>query len=329
MKKIIHDCDTGIDDALAILLSIKSKKLDIIGISTVAGNSSVINSTHNTLRVLRLLGSDIPVYKGADHPLNYDLIEAGHVHGKDGMGDSSLPLIGEDDLLTSIKKESACEFIIESSLKYKGLTIVTTGPLTNLALAILSGDLRKENIEEVIVMGGAINRPGNITKSAEFNIYVDPHSANVVFKSGLPITLVPLDITHEVILTPKFLEKRFPDTGEVSRFVKEIIKHYNKFYINIGEKGCPLHDPLAMGICIDKNFVTEFQPMKVYIGEEFESYLHEGRISLPSEELIRGQTIVERIKGEVAGELDTNANVCLKVNSEKFLDFFAKTLTEF
>jgi len=328
MKTIIYDCDTGIDDALAILLGVMSKKVDFIGISTVAGNSNVMNSTCNTLRVLRLLGSNIPVYKGADRPLTYDLLDAGHVHGEDGLGDSSLPLIDDEDLSRSIKKESACDFIVESSEKYKGITIVTTGPLTNLALAILSGNLRKENIEEVIVMGGAIHKPGNITIFAEFNIYVDPHAANVVFNSGLPITLVPLDVTHQVILTPEFLETRFPDTEEVSRFVKDIVRFYHRFYINVaGEKGCPLHDPLAMGICIYGDFVTEIQPMNVNVVQQSESYMQIGRMSSTSAELIRGQTIAERINGASAKELMPNVNVCLKVNKEKFLDFFAKTLT--
>lgn len=328
MKKIILDCDTGIDDALAILLGVMSKKLDFLGISTVAGNSSAINSTRNTLRVLRLLGSNIPVYKGADRPLSYDLIDAGHVHGEDGLGDSTLPLIDDEELSRSIQKESACNFIVENCRKHRRITIVTTGPLTNLALAILSGNLKTENIEEVIVMGGAIQKPGNISPSAEFNIYVDPHAASVVFNSGLPITLVPLDVTHQVILTPEFLEKRFPDTEEVSRFVKDIVRFYHKFYMGVaGEEGCPLHDPLAMGVCIDKAFMTEIQPMNVNVVKSSELYKQISKMSSTSQELIRGQTIAERRKGASARELKHNVDVCLKVKREKFLDFFAKTLT--
>lgn len=326
MKKIIYDCDTGIDDALAILLGVMSKKLEFIGISTVAGNSNVLNSTRNTLRVLRLLGSNIPIYKGEEHPLESDSIHAEYVHGNDGMGESSLPNI--EDIDKYVQKISASEFMVESSKKNREITILTTGPLTNLALAILNGGLKKENIKEVIVMGGAINVPGNITISAEFNIYVDPHAANIVFNSGLPITLVPLDITHQVILTPEFLKIGFSNNGEVSRFAKTIIKFYQKFYINVaGETGCPLHDPLAMGICIDKNFVSEVQPMNINVVQQSELYYPSGRACSTLEELIRGQTIVERRKGVLAKGLEPNVRVCLKAKSKEFLDFFAKTLS--
>lgn len=327
MKKIIYDCDTGIDDALAILLGVMSKKLDFIGISTVAGNSNVLNSTRNTLRVLRLLGSKIPIYKGEDHPLEYDSINAENVHGKDGMGESSLPNI--EDIDKYIQKISASEFMVETSKKNREITILTTGPLTNLALAILNGGLKKENIMEVIVMGGAINVPGNITISAEFNICVDPHAANIVFNSGLPITLVPLDITHQVILTPEFLKIGFSNNGKVARFAEDIIKFYHKFYINVdGEAGCPLHDPLAMGICIDKNFVSEVQPMNIHVVQKSELYYPRGRPDSTLEELIRGQIIVERRKVVLAKGLEPNVRVCLKAKSKEFLDFFAKTLSE-
>lgn len=328
MKQIIYDCDTGIDDALAILLGVMSKKLEIKGISTVAGNSNVMDSTKNTIRVLRLLQKkDIKVYKGAERPLVYDLIDAEHVHGEDGMGNSSLPLIDDDEVSRTIQEKSACEFIVESTQKYKGITIVTTGPLTNLALAILSGDLVKENIEEVIVMGGVISKPGNITISAEFNIFVDPHAAHIVFNAGLPITLVPLDVTHEVILTPEFLEKRFKDDGKISTFIREIVEFYHDFYIEIaGEDGCPLHDPLAMGICIDKNFVSEIEPENLNVVRQSETYLPRGRIGSFSEELIRGQIIAEGRKGIRKNGLKPNVNVCLGIKSEEFLDFFAETL---
>lgn len=327
MKQIIYDCDTGIDDALAILLGVMSKKLDFKGISTVAGNSNVMDSTKNTIRVLRLLQKDIPVYKGAERPLVYDLIDAEHVHGEDGMGNSSLPLIDDDEVTRTIQNKSACEFIVESTQKYNCITIVTTGPLTNLALAILSGDLVKENIEEVIVMGGVMSKPGNITISAEFNIFVDPHAAHIVFNAGLPITLVPLDITHEVILTPEFLKKRFNDDGEISTFIRGIVEFYHEFYINVaGEDGCPLHDPLAMGICIDKNFVSEIKPKNLNVVRQSESYLPRGRIGSFSEELIRGQIIAERRKGILANGLKPNVNVCMGIKSEEFLNFFAETL---
>lgn len=327
MKQIIYDCDTGIDDALAILLGVMSKKLDFKGISTVAGNSNVMDSTKNTIRVLQLLQKDIPVYKGAERPLVYDLIDAEHVHGEDGMGNSSLPLIDDDEVTRTIQNKSACEFIVESTQKYNCITIVTTGPLTNLALAILSGDLVKENIEEVIVMGGVMSKPGNITISAEFNIFVDPHAAHIVFNAGLPITLVPLDITHEVILTPEFLEKRIKDDGGISTFIREIVEFYHEFYIKkAGEDGCPLHDPLAMGICIDKNFASEIEPENLNVVRQSESYLPRGRIGSFSEELIRGQIIAERRKGILANGLKPNVNVCLGIKSEEFLDFFAETL---
>ncbi|MCL0097263.1 nucleoside hydrolase, partial [Dehalococcoidia bacterium] len=329
-----YDCDTGIDDALAILLGVMGEKVDFLGITTVAGNSDVKSSTENTLRVLNLLQeekslkNDVPVYKGADHPLEYEPTDAKEFHGSDGMGDSSLPRIPEDEVRKLIQNESASEFIVDSSTKYKGITIVTTGPLTNLAIAISSGELNKENIEEVIVMGGAINEPGNITISAEFNIYVDPHAANIVFNSGLPITLVPLDVTHKVMLTPYDLETFFPVKGKVTKFVHEIVETYQRNYIaKAGEYGCPLHDPLAMGICTNKGLVFKV-PMYVLVVENSESKINKKAIvDSPSCELIRGQTIAERRKGAIRIGIKPNVDVCINVKSQEFIDYFIRTLT--
>lgn len=334
MKRIIYDCDTGIDDALAILLGVMGEKIAFLGITTVTGNSNVMSSTENTLRVLNLLQEEkflknnVPVYKGADHPLEYKPTDAKEFHGSDGMGDSSLPRIPEDEVMTRIEKESASEFIVDSSRKYEGITIVTTGPLTNLAIAILSGKLNKENIEEVIVMGGAINEPGNITISAEFNIYADPHAANIVFDSGLPITLVPLDVTHKVMLTLYDLETFFPVKGKVTQFVNEIVEPYQRNYIaKAGEYGCPLHDPLAMGICADKGLVFKV-PMYVLVVENSESKINkEAIVDSPGCELIRGQTIAEKRKGAIKRGIKPNVDVCINVKSQEFMDYFIRTLT--
>lgn len=334
MKKVIYDCDTGIDDALAILLGVMGENIHFLGITTVTGNSNVMSSTENTLRVLNLLEKEgflknkIPVYKGAEEPLEYKATDAKEFHGSDGMGDSSLPRIPEDEVMKLIQKESASDFIVDTSKEYEGITIVTTGPLTNLAMAILSGELNRENIEEVIVMGGAINEPGNITISAEFNIYADPQAANIVFNSGLPITLVPLDVTHKVMLTPHDLETFFPIKGKVTQFVSEIVEPYQRNYIaKAGAYGCPLHDPLAMGICSNKGLVFKV-PMCVLVVENSESKTNKEAIvhSLGCE-LIRGQTIAERRKGAIKTGIKPNVDVCINVKSREFIDYFIRTLT--
>ena len=197
-KKIILDCDPGHDDAVAIMLAIASDDIDLLGITCVGGNATLENTKLNALKICSLLNrKDIPIYAGSDKPLIYDLVTAEHVHGKSGLDTDGEPI--NLDPSHRIKEMSAIDFIInECKNAEEPIYLCPTGPLTNIALCLQKDPSIKDKIKEIVLMGGAALCLGNITPAAEFNIYVDPHAANVVFNSGIEITMMGLDVTHKV-----------------------------------------------------------------------------------------------------------------------------------
>src|SRR5512146_1495503 len=198
-KRILLDTDPGIDDSLAILLALASPEISLEGISVVHGNCSAKQGTINALSVLELAkASHIPVYKGCTLPLVQPSLLAPETHGDTGLGYAQLP----EPRLRPIGQRGI-DFLIETILASPGeITLVAIGPLTNVALAIRQEPRLVEAIKELIVMGGAIRHAGNTTALAEFNTYVDPHAAQIVYRAGIPTTLVPLDVTYQCILTP-------------------------------------------------------------------------------------------------------------------------------
>ena len=183
MKKIILDCDPGHDDAVAIMLAAANDNIEILGITCVGGNATLENAKNNALKICTLIGkTNIPIYAGSDKPIKFDLITAAHVHGKSGLDNDGSPIKIKNDY--KIKDSHAVDFIIETCLEQPdAIYICPTGPLTNIALALQKEPLIKKNIKKIIFMGGVGMSLGNITPSAEFNIYVDPHAANIVLKS--------------------------------------------------------------------------------------------------------------------------------------------------
>jgi purine nucleosidase len=195
-KRILFDTDPGIDDACAILLALASPELSVEGLSIVHGNCSLEQATKNALSVLELVdASQIPVAKGCEVPLVQPSLLAPETHGDSGLGYATLP-----ELRTKPVGQHAIDFLIEKILSSPGeFTLVAIGPLTNVALAIRQEPRIVEAVKELIVMGGAIRHEGNTTALAEFNTYVDPHAAQIVYHSGIPTTLVPLDVTYQCI----------------------------------------------------------------------------------------------------------------------------------
>ena len=192
-KKIIIDTDPGTDDALALLIASNSNELEILGVTTVGGNANICDTTRNTLSMLDYIGSRVEVYKGATNPLSGTFQYAYHIHGKNGLD------VGLPSPTSVAQTKSAEEYIADISKNYpQFVTIVALGPLTNIAKVIGSHNSESENIKEIIVMGGAVNVSGNVTQFAEFNIYSDPHAAKVVIDSGIPITLIGLDVTNQI-----------------------------------------------------------------------------------------------------------------------------------
>lgn len=238
MRNVILDCDPGHDDAISIIIAAsKASQLNILGITTVAGNVNVDKNTVNALKVCELLNLDVPVIRGAERPLVKESEIAPEIHGDSGMDGPKLPE-------PSRKKADghAVDFIIET-VKHseEKVTLVPTGPLTNIAFALMKEPSIKENIEEIVLMGGGTF--GNWTPAAEFNIYVDGEAAKIVYESGLPVTMFGLDVTHQVIATKDIIEKVGHIDNEIAVFVKELLIFFGQMYENhFGFEGGPIHD---------------------------------------------------------------------------------------
>jgi purine nucleosidase len=245
-KHVIFDTDPGIDDSLAILLALASPEVILDGISTVHGNASTAQVTRNALSVLQLANaSHVPVYKGCELPLVQPSLLSPETHGNTGLGYATLP-----DPAAKPQIKHGSDFLIESIMSQPGeVTLVAIGPLTNLAMAIRKEPRIAENVKEVLVMGGAIKHEGNTTPQAEFNTYVDPHAAHVVFHSGMPITLTPLDVTYQCIFTKDDLNRLLRIDSPITKFIADATRFYMEFhdkYQNID--GCVINDPMTLAL---------------------------------------------------------------------------------
>lgn len=267
MKKIpvIIDCDPGHDDAIAIILALASDKLDVRGITTVGGNQTIEKTTNNALRVLRFIDKDVPVAKGANMPMRRELEIAPSVHGDTGLDGPVLPEpIKEPIDLSAV--ELMAKIIQESDEK---VTLVPTGPLTNIAIFLLAYPHLKSKIDRISLMGGAAIG-GNWTATAEFNILVDPEAADIVFKSGLPITMAGLDVTHKAKVYPEDIARIKDQGGRVAILVAELLEFFIRFHRDIcGWDFAPLHDPCAVAWLINPDMFTS-RKLNVMIDTEGE-----------------------------------------------------------
>lgn len=306
-QKIILDVDTGVDDALGIMLAVKSGHFDVIGITTVNGNVSMEKATENTCKILDLLeaGQDIPVVRGASRPLFRPPFFEHRVHGEDGLGGALRDVV----VTTKPSDGFGPDFMIEHVLKQPGqITLIMTGPLTNLALAVQKCPELVRHVKEVVFMGGVVKEHGNITPTAEYNMYVDPEAAKVVFHAGFPeLTMVGLDVTRRVLLNEEHI-RQLGDTA-IARYVKESTATYTQRYFERNNvRACALHDPLAVGVAMCRELVTT---RKLYVDIETKS------------ELCDGQTVCDfqcRLRKE------PNMNVCLDVDAEAFFERFIRAL---
>lgn len=245
-KHIIFDTDPGIDDALAILLALASPELALDGISTIHGNASTAQTTRNALAVLELANaSHVPVYKGCDLPLVKESLLSPETHGNTGLGYAELP-----EPQTKPKSKHGSDFLIESIMSKPGeVTLVAIGPLTNVALAIRKEPRIVENVKEAFIMGGAIQHAGNATALAEFNTFVDPHAAHVVFHSGMPITLTPLDVTYQCVFTVDDLNRLLKINSPITKFIADSTRFYMEFHDEYQKiQGCVINDPMTLAL---------------------------------------------------------------------------------
>ena len=254
MKKIILDMDPGHDDAVAIMFAAASTEIDLVGITCVAGNTILPNVQLNAQKVCTLINrQDIKIYSGCSSPLKRKLITADHVHGESG-----LDYDGDEIVLPSnyvIEKKSAVDFIIDTCINSnEEIILCPTGPLTNIASAILKNPKIKKNIKKIIFMGGAAKTLGNITPSAEFNIYVDPHAANIVLNSGIQTVMMGLDVTHKVLVDDNVLKDVFSIGNKSSFFFCKLMEFYSRFHRKkYNTNSSPLHDPCVIGYLLNPN----------------------------------------------------------------------------
>ena len=319
MQRILIDTDPGVDDALAILLALLSPELHIEALTTVCGNVPVRQGTENLLRILEVLDlTEFPlIAQGEARPLVKPLVTAAHVHGDDGLGNISQlrntdgrPLYPPAD--TRISPTSGVDLILEMVTRYPDeLTLVALGPLTNIAKAIRKDPAKMQRLQKIVVMGGVFEGYGNVTTTAEFNIFVDPHAAQEVFQSNVPIDIAPLDATHQVVLTGERLHAELDERSDsISRFLKDATHACMEFYRqHVGFWGFHIHDALPIGMLTHPEY---FESVAADVQVETEGVLTNG-------------VTVSDLRPERRSP-HPNAQVCIKVAADAFLDHFFERL---
>ena len=318
MQRILIDTDPGVDDAFAILLAMHSPELYVEAITTVCGNTPVAQATQNLLTILGVLDLDkFPIIvEGEAAPLAKRLVTAAHVHGEDGLGNISQLCSADGSLLyppadTAVSSMSGVDLILEVASRYPDeLVIVTLGPLTNIAKAIHKDASTMRRLRKIVLMGGAFEEYGNVTTTAEFNIFVDPDAAQEVFHLGVPVDIAPLDATHQVVLTGERLHAEVDkQDSKIANFLKDSTQACMEFYRqHVGFWGLHIHDALPIGMLTHPAY---FERVGAYVQVETGSTL------------TNGMTVADLRRERQPS--NPNAQVCVKVAAEAFLNtFFAR-----
>lgn len=301
-RPIIIDTDPGIDDALAIAIALFSEELDVRLITTVAGNVSLDHVTTNALRLLHFFGKDVPVAKGAACPLLAEFVDASNVHGKTGMEGYEFPEPKEELLLQENAVNAMRRVILESP---EPITLVPIAPLTNIALLFALYPEVKENIREIVMMGGSASR-GNKGVMSEFNIATDPEAAQMVFQSGVPIVMAGLDVGLKALVYPEDSEE-IREMGRVGDMAYQLFKRYRGGSFKTGLK---MYDSCAVAYLLCPEL---FEMAETYVGVE----LHGS--------MTAGCTVVD-LKGYLHRE--PNARVCMDIDGEKFRAWFKQAMAK-
>ena len=319
-RHLLIDTDPGIDDALAILLALSSPEARVDVITTVAGNVPIDLATANARRILAVAAPEpMPLLaRGASMPLEGPLVTAAHFHGDDGLGNLDRLVDGDGRPRypapsIPLETRSGAEAILDAVDRWgPELTIVALGPLTNLAAALALDAGRLAGAARVVVMGGAIAVPGNVTPAAEFNIHVDPEAAAMVFASGLPVELIPLDVTRRVVLDEATLVERLRRCrSATARFILDFTGHGFSFEAEREGGGMALHDPLAMAVALDPSLVT-FERVGIRVECE--------------DRLARGRTSADRLTAPAGRGAPATCRVALDVDAERALRFVLEGL---
>jgi inosine-uridine nucleoside N-ribohydrolase len=303
--KIIFDCDPGHDDAIALLLALASPEVEVVGVTTVHGNQTLEKTTANALKLLEFVGrTDVPVAAGAAVPLCRELYVAEYVHGKSGMDGPTLP-----DPTTEPVVQHAVDFIAATLLASdEPVTLVPTGPLTNIALLLAMHPEAAEKVERIVLMGGAYGE-GNVTPAAEFNIWVDPEAAARVFESGLDVTMIGLDVSHQAIFGPE-PTARIKGAGRVGAMVAELLEFYGRFHKqSYGWDGSPIHDAVAMAHAFRPGLV---ETVRVGVRVDCDDGLGRGRTNCD-------------LRGRVGWE--PNAHVGVGIDADAFIELLVERIS--
>lgn len=311
-RSLILDMDVGIDDAVAIAYLATRTDAEIAAVGSVHGNVEAPLAAENALRVLETCGlPDVPVAVGSWRPLAQPLATAGWVHGDDGLGNTNQP-----PPRGRVSEEHAVDQLIRLVHERPGqLDVVATGPLTNLAAALVMDRELPRLVRSVVVMGGALHAIGNASPTAEANVFHDPEAAQLVFSAGWPVMMVGLDVTMETRLETDDLDRLAGATTPHGRLVASILEHYVGIYARaFGRRVCPLHDPLAAGIALDPTLVTASLETDVRV------------------ELVggtRGMTIVDRRPWyQPPAEAEAIVRVATEVDGRRFVDDLVRALVE-
>jgi purine nucleosidase len=272
------DTDTASDDAVALIMALRSPEIQVLAITTVAGNVDVHQASRNAIYTVELCDSKVPVFAGAEHPLKRTHASAAWFHGRDGLGDHGYP-----PPRRAPERQSAPDAIIDSIESHPGLVMVTLGPLTNVALALQKKPGIAAKVSRCVVMGGAPCCEGNVTPAAEYNIWCDPEAARIVVRSGLPIELVGWHLCRgKAVLNPSDIQQVLGFGTRIAQFAMECNSRAQEAFLEqSGEHGISLPDPVAMAVALDASIVTS--QSEHFLDVETES------------ELTRGMTVVDRL----------------------------------
>ena len=303
-RKVIIDCDPGIDDSLAILLAINSPELEVLGLTITSGNVPAQLGAKNALKALQMCQRlDIPVYIGEELPLERELVTAQDTHGEDGGGENFYEDVDAKILYGGV------DFIIDTLKNNKDVSIIALGPLTNIAKALMKDKKAFENLDEFVSMGGAFRIHGNCSPVAEFNYWVDPHGADYVYKN-LPkkIHMVGLDVTRKIVLTPNIIEFINRLDKDMAKYITEITRFYIDFHWEQeGIIGCVINDPLAVAYFIDRSLLRGF--------DSYVEVVHDG--------VAVGQSIVDSFNFY---KNEPNSHVLTEVDEKAFMKMFLKRI---
>jgi purine nucleosidase len=305
--KVILDTDPGIDDALAFILLKAMPEISLQAITVTHGNTSVEKCTTNALKLVELLGmQDVPVAMGATEPLVRALSIAEETHGDTGLGYAILP-----EPKTSVVQENAANLIIDIVNANPGeITILCIGPVTNLALALLKEPTLRKKIKNVVSMGGTIHYPGNATPSSEYNVFCDPESFDILLRSGIDLTIVPLDVTYQCLFTKAHVARLENAREDIRTFIDRSTAFYMEFHAEYqGIQGCAINDPLAAAILVKPDLVTY---RDYYVDIELHGEFTTAKISADH----------FNATGKAA-----NAKVAMDVNVDAFMDFFIERVS--